>query len=321
MPSILEVSTDPRIELLGVVQALAGARGTGAAARPWSRALESRFGRWRGHAAVSAYRDCAEKHGGEESYALILLFLGEPPKLAWTRDRALVSVAFIEQAGGAAAADAFLAALRDFAAATDFMTFHEESRARLLRHRRQGERLLAGRDYLSILEEYVGGSLDCRYRIVWPLLYAPGRLTSFIIPYPYRGPGRPAAGPYEIFTIPVLEAQRDRQPFFVWSEPLYIPIERAWAAAESGLSSLPPDARSQMVSAVAWRLTIRTFYFERTAAAVDAFVRSRVAPTTLALYRRLEAEYEGDRERYPTLALFFPRLVDALRDGARAQSC
>ena len=318
MPSTLEISTDPRIELLGVVQSLAGARGTGAAARPWDRALERRFGRWRGHAAVAAYRDCVEKHAGEESFALILLFLTDPPGLEWKRERALVSVRFIEQSGGTAAVESFLASLRGFAAETEFMAFHEESRARLLRHRRQGERLISGRDYMGILEEYVGESLESRYRVIWSLLYAPGRLTSFIIPYPYRGPGQTAAGPYEIFTIPTREDQRDRRPYFVWSEPLYIPIERSWAGNEDGLSRLPPDAKALIVSAVAWRLTIRNF--RRAGAAADAFVRSRVTPPTWALYRRL-AEYEDGRRRYPTLDLFFPRLLDAMDGGARAKPC
>jgi hypothetical protein len=310
MPSSLEVEIDPRIELLGVVQYLAGLRRPGGGAPAEDPVLESRFARWRAHPVVGLYRVQVEKNGGEESHALIVLFLTAPPELGWARDRRLVSADFIAQAGGARELERFLSALRAFAEVSDFRGFFAENRARFERHRRQGVKSLAGRDYLGILEEYVGERLDSRCRVLWSLYFTRGRLNSFIIPYPYQGPGRIASGPFEIYTIPNHGEQRALWPDYIWEEALYVPLERLWAERHRDVEGLPADAKALLVAALNLRLTRAHLW--RDDAPADGDLRARTHPLTWALYRRLE-DYEGDRGRYGTLRAFLPRLLDVFR--------
>jgi len=54
-----EVSVDPRFELLGVVQRLAGASREGADTAAYVRAIDRRFAPFKGHPAVALYRGMA----------------------------------------------------------------------------------------------------------------------------------------------------------------------------------------------------------------------------------------------------------------------
>ena len=303
--STLEVVTDPRIELLGVVQSLAdGAK---------EPALERRFGKWRAHPAVAAYRARAEG----DSRGLIALCLSDPPELSWVRDRRALSVDFVARAGGDAELDEFLDALRDFASASRFMEFHGESAASLERARLEGERRLSGLDRMALLEEYAGVRLGARFRVIWTERYRPGALTSYIFPYPYEAPGRAAAGPFEVFTIPTAEERKDERAAYLWSEPLCIPVERLHAAHEDEFARLAPDAKTRLVSALSWRLTLRTWSPQGPPPALAGF-KDRMEPATFALCRRLE-EYENGRASYPALDAFFPRLLDVLA-GRKAKA-
>ena len=104
--STLVVGCDPRLDLLGVVQALAGWR-KDEPRLPHSMAdLTTRFEKWKDHPVVRTYARTAERHGGDESYVLILTALSDPPALAWVHPRRVLSPDFIARAGGDAEVDA-----------------------------------------------------------------------------------------------------------------------------------------------------------------------------------------------------------------------
>lgn len=306
----MRVVADARIELLGLVQFLAGGRLDGPAARSWPAGLESRFGRWRRHPAVAAYRRAALGPGRQDAYGLILLFLTDPPRLEWGRDKSLLSASFIRHAGGEDNLERFLRELRDFARRVRFMSFYNENKPWFLSHKREGEKKIPGRDCLAALERYVGCALRCRYRIIWPLLYSSGELRSYIIPYPYQGAGVEVSGPFEAFTIAAWKEQRERWPYFLWAEPLYIPIEKLHAQARRQVYQPSPKDKECLVSTISWRLSLGAF--SSTRQAEPGSDRGKMSPLVRALCQRLK-EYENDRRRYPTLASFYPRLLEVLR--------
>jgi hypothetical protein len=312
MASSLEVVSDARIELLGVVQYLAGCRKPSRIARKKDRALDLRFGRWRRHPVVEAYRRTAAKHGGMESYGMILLFMTDPPDLRWKYEPDTLSSGFIRHAGGVAETERFLESLRDFAEASRFMVFYEENRVRLLRHKKKGEMKIRGYDCMGAMESYLGIPLRSRYRIIWTLFYTPGKLQSYIIPYPYQGQGKTSPGPFDVFTVAGHEDQMARVPIFLWNEPLYIPIEKMHADHEDEFAGLPPRAKDHIVFAVGLRLTAKILWRGLKGPGWD-YMLEEFHPMTLELYRVLQ-EYEDDRRRYKTLHDFFPRLLEALRE-------
>ena len=96
--ALTTAAVDPRLELLGVVQRLAGP------GKPGTE-VEARFGRWRDHEAVRRYAEAAAR--GDETLALIALAWSDPPELAWARPMKGVSRDFMARAGGEEAVEAF----------------------------------------------------------------------------------------------------------------------------------------------------------------------------------------------------------------------
>ena len=79
--STFDVEVDPRIELLGVVQRLAGRGGAGAD-EAYTRELDGAFGRFKDHPAVKLYARILNKSPGVDPLGIDLLYYSAPPALA-----------------------------------------------------------------------------------------------------------------------------------------------------------------------------------------------------------------------------------------------
>ncbi|MDX6769674.1 MAG: hypothetical protein SF051_09095 [Elusimicrobiota bacterium] len=330
-PSTLTVDCDPRLDLLGVVQTLAGWR-LSEPPLPRSMAdLETRFAAWKDHPAVKTYAATAARLDGHETFVLILTALSDPPELAWVAPRRALSVEFVAKAGGDAAVDAFLRDLRDFARRSGAMEWLK-SRSGECREARAAARLeLGGRDPLALLEGYLGRPLDARVRLTLPLVYTRRMYTHYIIPYPYS-PDGPVKGPFRVSAVIKHDwGETGRPRFFleapfqsgVFQEVYYIVAEPAYLRHKKEF-----EARAHLAAGLGegchgvWQncaLHVVVQALNRRVAALDGrgLPEHGDDPVPAAIKRlaaRLETDYEPGRAagRYRDIDDFWPRLIDAL---------
>jgi hypothetical protein len=215
----LKAGPDARIELLGVVQALAGLRDE---RQPWPEGLADfvkEFEPWRGHEVVALYQGIFRRSRGSDPMGLVLLAMGEVPGLAWARPKADISPDFIQKTGGEAELERFLGALRDFSKASGYAERYARRRAYYEEMATSAEAEIAGEDFVATVESYVGRPLNARMRFVTTAAYTPSRLNCYIFPYPYRQDGRRAVGPFMVYTIMPLERDSFGKPRYGLNEP------------------------------------------------------------------------------------------------------
>lgn len=338
-PSTLELGCDARVDVLGVVQALAGWRAE-EPRLPHSMAdLEKRFAAYKVHPAVRRYKATAERLNGDEPYILILAALSDPPEFRWTRPRRLLSVDFIAKAGGDQELDAFLAELRDFARTSGVLPWLQSRRGECAAAERIAARELGGARPLRFLEDYLGRELDARVRLVAPLLYSRRMYSHYIIPYPYNPHGPPPPGPYAVFSAIKHEWDETGQPRFfleapfqsgVFMELYYITAEAAYARhredfeARAGLREGLGERCHGPWQNCALHIVVQALN-QRVAAKHGRGLPERfgdpVSQAILRLAKRLEEEYEPGRAsgRYKSIDEFWPRLIDALGPPAPAR--
>lgn len=339
-PSTLTYGCDPRVDVLGVVQALAGWRAEDPRL-PYSMAdLESRFAAYKVHPAVRRYKATAERLNGDEPYVLILAALSDPPALRWTRPREELSVDFIAKAGGKEELEAFLRELRDFAKTSGVLPWLKARRGECAAARRVAGRELGGAEPLRFLEDYLGRTLDARVRLVLPLLYSRRMYSHYIIPYPYNPHGPPPPGPYAVFSAIKHEWDETGQPRFFLEAPFQsgVFMELYYIAAEAAYARHRGDfeARAGLLEELGGRchgpwqncalhIMVQAIN-QRVAAKHGMGLPERsddaVSRAILRVARRLEEEYEPGRAsgRYKDIDEFWPRLIDALGPPAPASA-
>jgi len=314
----IELKADARVELLGVLQTLAG----GGRASPAEKArILARYGRWKESPAVAGLRAIEGKNGRRSPLALIAPFLTEPPELAWTSERGDLPDAFVDAAGGAAALETFLADARAFARASRFAEDFRARAARRAKEEAAARAELGGRDPFAALLDYLGRPLDARMSVVLSDVFEPGEMNSFVIPYPSRERGRPRRTMRVVTVLtPTPEGGWGLGPPTlgrIWNEPLYAALEYDLDAFEPRLAAAsaprlavgdgcPPSpeacGRHLIVAAVARRLDARWFGSEPSAPAAGAPCAERAAAALADALR------DGRERGRPA------RLADALPD-------
>ncbi len=318
----LEYATDARLELLGVIQQLAGLRPTATPSIPADRLrLEKRFQPWRKHRAVTAYA-AALKAQGSDPFAIVMLFHGPPPALA-PRDPAW-EIPFADRFADPEGLSQALQAFRDFAAASRFMDYYEEQSPARRRLESVARAEAIKLDTLKQTSAYMGYSLPIRQKILLSGAYVPGQANNFIIPYPNRSAAsrnRPKDTPLEVYSIlaPVsiadgtlhFEPAPERQEIiYAYVETDFLKLDVTDASTRYGSIS---DACKMKWSACAMDLIVRAV--EARFNEVDHLDEGRLGRPGRppeerflpALNERLR-EYEAHRDRYPTLLSFYPRL-------------
>ncbi|UPT75771.1 MAG: tetratricopeptide repeat protein [Elusimicrobiota bacterium] len=217
----LDVSVDPRLELLGVVRLLAGAARDGDDVAPYRAAIEKRFSRLRSHPAVELYKGFAADPEREEAAAVLLLYYGPPPELPLLSPDA--DIHYINGPGRAEETQRFLWELRDFARVSDFASFFAANASRY-REAEEAARRRLGADPVAELEAYLGLGLSARSRVLLPLLARQTR--AFILPYPLP-PAAMGVSAFDAYTLPAGPAEA-MAPVAVWHEPLYVFLDPAF---------------------------------------------------------------------------------------------
>lgn len=301
-------AVDPRVELVGVVQLLAGRRPRRAPAdAEHLEAARARFSPWKEHEAVKLYRSLS---GRFEGFAVDSLAMTPPPEL--TLDRA---AAFPEPR---ADFEALHAALRRFAVDSRFMDFYEERRPWYAGLEQTAAADAGGTDFVGLVEQYVGSGLEARVHHVLSPLYAPERGGQSYI-YPYPSPEGPA-GPYDVFVILPPERFRGRLTYLgvyrgiLLDELLWLYVEKTFdpsrfAGARAAECPEPECLKRALVRAAGARLAAK----ECAAPWCRGGAGKKPSQEVAALARRLE-EYERDRARFPRLSDFYGRWLEALTD-------
>jgi hypothetical protein len=211
-PQGLNISADPRLELLAVVQVLSDYnQRTNLITREafdYKQSIQAEFAPYRSHRAVKIFNRMSQKGFSFDAPPAVMLYLTAPPELE-------VHTPFtdylLERAGGEKRLGEFIAALREFAVETDFMSFYANNQPFYEQISANVSGLLAGTDDLQALEAYYGMQEHSYNIVLVPLFHAGGFGPSVARPdgksdvYSIGGPhgvdeqGLPAFGSQEGF--------------------------------------------------------------------------------------------------------------------------
>jgi len=320
----IEVRVDARIELLAVVQCLAGYDQLNDLDLDDRREVLEHFAPWRNHPAVTLFARMAREGFTRDAPPAVMLRLADPPALEL---RAPFSVALETRAGGRLRLFAFLDSLRDFAAASRFMEFyaaHETEHRRLANATR---RALRHARVVGPLEDYFGVPQNGYHVILAPLFQTGGYAARVERPprimdcYAILGP---SAAPHRRprFWDPVaLEAllwhefthvfvgnlPGDCRDHILADSALFTPLRPRMIP--QGYTTWEVCADEHLVRAVGVRLVARMVGPH--AAEVEIERQTRLGFTYLPRLLPALERYERQRTLYPTLDAYCDELARA----------
>ncbi|HEU4456047.1 MAG TPA: DUF4932 domain-containing protein [Longimicrobium sp.] len=324
----VRVEVDPRIELMSAVQVLTRYPLVTYQDFPYKRDVQAYFTPYAGHEAVRLFREMSRGDFAFSTVPEVFASLADPPGLA---PRVPPGAETVRAAGGQAGYDRFLAAMRDFAAETRFMTFFDAHRGT---YSLLAERV---REHVSpavaALEAYTGRPLSGAVVVVGPLLHDGGFAAQYQVgadsleAYAFVGPVSTAGGlpdfgdagrlgslvTHEFAHLSVNPLTARHRAEVERGRALFAPMEKAMR--EQAYPTWEIAVNEHVVRAI----TIRLAYRERGDSAGRAELEENVRRGFAHLPALLErlGEYEADRARYPTLEAFYPRLLAVFSTAAR----
>lgn len=317
-----EIRADPRVELIGLVQQLAGDNAPGwfsPGLGGYGFAALKRFSAWHGHAAVRSLRAMTRRGFRGALPAQYVLYLSAPPELAVTTP---IPDFFADAAGGRAQLESFRSELADFARESDFSTWYDATASSRAATAAELRRTIAGVDVEKALADYLGFRPWADWVVVPSALFPEGRGSDWIVEsargrpdvYVVIGPhwkaGRPAfGGAPEIVSALWREAAFSAAYVMTALCPGLRPRSDV-CAGMSGSSTSEDCVERIWVEAALARLRRRVFGPQAD--------RARYRRTRFARFAAVESslqDYESQRARYPTLVEFTPRLCVPLQDG------
>lgn len=327
----LEIRSDARVELIGLLQHLSGdpmsrQRPGGAA----GRALE-RFAPFRSHPAVAGLAALRSSGFSGHLTSQYVLYLSTPG----LQESYPVPDMFVRGAGGRERLDGWMADVRRFVHDTGFADWYAETGPERLGLEEALRRSIGVVDLESSLAAYLGVRSWDRIVVVPSAFFVPGGPSAWVLEekpglpdvYVITGPrwerGRPVFGrpeevaaavwPEAVFSIAYVMARRCR--------PLLDTVEGLCEAIGYPYLEEPEDCvENQWVLGVVSRLIGRVFGSE---AEEDYMSRMRqiLRPEFLRKVRAVLADYEADRRRYPTLLDIESRLLAPFQRDGLAPAC
>ncbi|MCJ7459755.1 MAG: DUF4932 domain-containing protein [candidate division Zixibacteria bacterium] len=170
----LNITVDPRIELLAVVQFLSGyGERTGLITRydfPYKADVSEYFSACKNHPAVKLFEEMSVSGFSFDAPPDAMLHLSDPPELTlqvpYTRN-------LKRRAGGQERLEKFIQELRDFAQKTNFTSFFEAHKGTYSKLVSDTYGKMQGVDFIATLENYYGMK-QLRYNIILAPLFHPG---------------------------------------------------------------------------------------------------------------------------------------------------
>ena len=306
----VEISVDPRIELLGVVALLAGTKNENNVFAEYRAKVERRFAPFRDQPVVRLYRELVQTQPNSD-LSVILLYYSAPPEIALVNPAS--AVPHWSSPGAGQKIGDFLAELRRFAHDAEFMKFYRENKEFYAGLSSSARKKLDPANPVAALEAYLGIGLSSR--IHYNLMLSYGERHAWIIPYPlpYPGSDNEGAKKLDVYSNIKITGPDDFQ-IPVWNEIVYVFLDPSFYYFEK--MNIPDPSSYYGPKFTACRSAYSNCTKDYVSAAIISRLRKEDAPSdpvVAALARRL-AEYEGDRARYPTLWTFYPRLFSVFHE-------
>ncbi|HXG37904.1 MAG TPA: DUF4932 domain-containing protein [Bacteroidota bacterium] len=322
----IPVSTDPRIELMGVIQVLADYFVVTPYNSRYKQDVIDYFAPFKNHPAIQGFHHLSERGFGFDAVPAVMLCLSDPPELV---QRIPFPKSAIERAGDRQAIDDWLQDVRDFAQSSQFMRFYNNRRptydAIVRSTEPQAEKALLA------LQNYSGMALSRCSLLLGLLLHDGGFATTLedsegvqniaiigptkpVEDTPVFGPSSRIAGLTwhefsHTFVNALTEAHWDSLRQY---ESLYTPI------AKQLTEQAYPDWQTAVNEHIIVAITVRLKAIHQEQEAAEHELKTQKEKGFIYaedLANRL-VEFENSRERYPMLAQFFPKLVAVFRDLA-----
>lgn len=324
---IVNVSVDPRIELLSVIQLLSDYPLLTRSNFQYKREVLNYFSPYKSLAAVQKYKEMYEKGFSTDAPPAAMLYLSDPPELKnvlpFTNFNDIVS-----RAGGEENLKAFIEDLRDFVVKSDFMDFfnaHKDYYSTLIKGT---EANLGDCKDVSMLEDFYGTSKN-NYNIIIVPLYPNGGYGAQIESEPSK---------YDLYCIIGPFFSEDTLRLIIWHEfshSFINPITEQYINEVNKYLKLYSPIIGEDVSGSEAYLYWKYYVDENIVRAVVAKFNEKVIMQDLGqdvaeiiisetllsrevengfvyirgIYDLLDV-YEKNRDKYPTFEDFYPEILN-----------
>ncbi|MFA4987405.1 MAG: DUF4932 domain-containing protein [Candidatus Brocadiia bacterium] len=328
----LNISVDPRIELLLTVQSLSNyARKTSVIhsfQTDYRKDLDKYFTPFKSEEAVSLFDEMASQGFAYDAPPTAMLYLSEPPDLKVAKP---FPADVLKRVGGAKKMDAFVESMRAFAVKTKFMDFYNAHADAYKKMTDEVRALLDADEYVARLEKYYG-SKQHSYNIMLMPISGHGFGPRIALP----------DGTFDLYCICGSVGEMDGQPSFGTKKDFQnftihefshsfvnalttknlAEVNKYQILFEPIASNMAKQAYPQweicvnehIVRAVTARLCFLKFGEEGLKESI-AYEKARSFAYIEHLIELLK-EYEAARDKYPTFADFYPRIIDKFRELA-----
>ncbi len=326
----LNVTVDPRFELLSIVQLLSGYGKKFNLITsydfPYKRDILEYFSPYKNHSAVKLFAEMSAAGFTYDAPPGAMLFLSAPPDLRLT----MPFTDYLEtRAGGSEKLERFVNTLRDFARETQFMTFFNAHKGTFLQIVANEKKKLEGTDYVGDLEKYYGQKQHS-YNIILVPLFVGG-----------FGPRiKQTDGTYDIYNITGPRSIKNALPGFGSAEALkhvllhefshsFInPITESFKEQISKYSSLYDPVSSWMKDQAYgdWMTCVNEHIIRAVSARFASLEKGKEAGDQRILsekrrgffyveplYEQLE-NYEAKRNIFPTIKDFYPEFIKVFKE-------
>ncbi len=332
----LEFFIDPRLELDGVMELLAFDRTKGQGGKAhatdfmhpdieYVRAARAYFTPFIDHPAIKRRAEEAFRAFDLGQRGQGLMRLSPLPEFA---PHSQISIAFLSHyVGGDAQLELFLQDMRDFARDSKFMEFFDENTKLLDADLKKLKAEIEKSDYIGKIEKYTGLPFEGRYAFVLSPFIASDTGANIV----QRGEDGLAdiisvVGPIElpakdgplVCTYLRLHAR-------IWHEAAHGVMDNVTELFGADIAAKQPPPRKEATREYQnWMhhvrehmvrtIMLRLVYLEISASFSDEELQheEECGLPFLKEFKTRMAEYECDRKKYPTIADFYPRLLDCL---------
>ncbi len=330
----IDVRVDPRVELMSIIFRLAGHPEYNTAPNyPYLEDVESHFRKFENHAVVQAARDLRRQHGvSYDAVASMALHLTDAYELKERipLDRPPKKLDGRWNQGGTRD---FLKKARQFVQDSNFKKFVEDHQQLYEETADVLGKRVSERDYIAWFDEFFGARPTAKFFAIAGMLNGPGNYgPSVVFPdgseeiYMVIGVGRVGAGgkPHfggDLVGLVVHEychsyvnhvVDKHMDQLMAAGDKLFPQVQQAMKRQAYG--SWQTVMRESAVRACTVRYLLKTDG-EQAAKRATFVEHARSFLWTGELVEVL-AEYESNREKYPTFDSFFPRVVEFFNDYA-----
>ena len=323
----VRVVVDPRIELMAVVQLLNDYLLITEYDFIYKRDARAYFSRFQDHPAVKIFGEMSQVDFSFDAVPKAMLALTDPPELEL---RVPFSDYVVKRAGGESQLNRFVEALRDFAQQSQFQTFfeaHEGTFKEVIDNTRS-----VVEDAVAVLRGYSGMDLAGSTVVLGMLLHHGGFAAMIeheigdVEAYALIGPVGGQNGLPTFGSASHIESTTWHEFSHTFINPLtdqYANSITKYAALYKPISEQMgrqayPDWQITVNEHIIRAITIRLAYIEVGAAAGDHALE-REKNIGFAYVEALAAElkeYETARDQYPTIADFYPQLIEVFREAS-----